>query len=127
MKLGTKSRWLTLERNPIDTRVCTVTLVAEDLVAKLDMVDFDLVTPDRGDLVGFLSGLAKDWKGWKGQRIFATTESEFKISASHDGLGHTRFTVELKHYAWSVTAEIDDIELSDLENYASSAQALFST
>ena len=45
------------------------------------------------ELVGFFHGLAADWRGWPGERIYESLEHELRLTASH--YGHVRIAVQL--------------------------------
>lgn len=36
-------------------------------------------------LAAFFSGLADQWRGWEGQRVFESIEGDLRIQAAHDG------------------------------------------
>lgn len=42
------------------------------------------------DLGQFFTSLAKDWKGWRGERTWATLEGEFELTATTDPLGNRK-------------------------------------
>lgn len=46
------------------------------------------------ELAGFFQGLAADWRGWVGERIYESLEHELRLTARHDG--HVRIAVELR-------------------------------
>jgi hypothetical protein len=39
------------------------------------------------DLLEFFEGLAKDWRGWRGERSYSSLEYDLRLIATHDG-GH---------------------------------------
>ena len=51
------------------------------------------------DLGDFFQDLARNWKGWEGERRWETLEGEFSICATSDRLGHIRlsFTLSQPH------------------------------
>ncbi|MEV0647487.1 DUF6228 family protein [Phytomonospora sp. NPDC050363] len=50
-----------------------------------------------GDTLGrFLTGLADDFRGWTGQRVWRSPDTELHVAATHDKLGHI-------HLAWTLT------------------------
>jgi Family of unknown function (DUF6228) len=57
------------------------------------------------ELAEFFQGLAADWRGWPGDRIYASLEHELRLTARHDG--HVRMAVELHQSSlpdgWSAT------------------------
>jgi hypothetical protein len=61
-----------------------------------------------GDLAGFVRGLAEDWQGWSGRRVWDALEHEMSIAAVHDGRGYVSLAVTLRRHrrpyaddAWS--------------------------
>jgi hypothetical protein len=61
------------------------------------------------DLMEFFRSLARDWRGWHGERTFQAMENDLHIVATHTG--HVRLTVQLGPGAdvdgWSATAVIE--------------------
>lgn len=49
--------------------------------------------PTVGDLADFFAGMARDWRGWKGERTFESVDQDLKITAAHDG--HVRLRVAI--------------------------------
>jgi hypothetical protein len=41
-------------------------------------------------------GLARDWRGWVGERIVESLEGQLKVSCTADRLGHVSLRVELR-------------------------------
>lgn len=57
------------------------------------------VTLDSGgdrDLAGFFGTLARDWKGWEGERRWAALEGEMAIEAWHDRRAHVVIAVTVR-------------------------------
>jgi hypothetical protein len=56
--------------------------------------------------------LARDWRGWEGERIWSSLEGEFQVAALHDGLGTIELVVRLGHLdpttdgLWQATASL---------------------
>ena len=46
-------------------------------------------------LASFIASLARDWRGWQGDRVWSSLEGEFKVTARHDGLGTVELIVRL--------------------------------
>jgi len=42
------------------------------------------------DLGQFFASLARDWRGWRGERKWGTLENEFELVATADTVGHVR-------------------------------------
>jgi hypothetical protein len=60
------------------------------------------------DLAAFIQGLAEDWQGWSGSRVWDALEHEMSIAAVHDGRGYVSLAVTLRRHrnpyaddAWS--------------------------
>jgi hypothetical protein len=47
-------------------------------------------------LAHFFRALADDWRGWDGQRSWASLEGDIEFGATHDGLGSVALTVGLR-------------------------------
>jgi hypothetical protein len=43
----------------------------------------------------FFADLARDWRGWDGERALETLEGQLRLSATSDHLGHVRLRVEM--------------------------------
>ena len=48
-------------------------------------------------LGGLFESIARDWKGWDGERDWASIEGDLTISASSDKLGHIRLDVAVRN------------------------------
>jgi len=53
-----------------------------------------LYQPD--DLVAFLDELAREWKGWQGEKEWKSVEGDLALSGTADGLGVVALRVTLK-------------------------------
>jgi hypothetical protein len=42
--------------------------------------------------------MAKEWRGWDGEKAWADLEDSFSLKATSDSLGHTQLTVTLSDY-----------------------------
>jgi len=98
-----------------------------------------LETPDVSATHGFWSGvepvalaeffddLARDWRGWTGDRVFTSVEHDLVLRATHDGSGHVLLWVRLgTHVAddaksWLVSAPLA-LEAGQLEPLAASVR-----
>ncbi|MGW6617110.1 DUF6228 family protein [Streptomyces erythrochromogenes] len=65
----------------------TVEAAADGLRARLDAVNVS-VWDRAGDLTGFLEGLAKDFRGWEGERSWVT--NQLVLTATFHSGGHVR-------------------------------------
>lgn len=78
-----------------------------------------------GGLGDFFTGLAADWRGWTGERQWASLEDELRLRARADRTGHVYLDVRLQDGAparWSVEASMV-LEAGRLEKLASAARA----
>ena len=48
-------------------------------------------------LSAYFTGLAEDWRGWQGERVFESIEGDLRIHATHDG------HVNLRALLWEST------------------------
>jgi hypothetical protein len=58
-----------------------------------------------GDLVAFIVGLAEDWQGWPGSRVWHALEREMSIAAVHDGRGYVSLAVTLRRHRQPYAAD----------------------
>ena len=73
----------------------------------------------------FFEALAKNWKGWPGERSYESLEPMLKLSVKHDGKGFALFTVLLRagaaeDFGWSVSQRLS-VELGQLGQIAQAA------
>jgi hypothetical protein len=62
---------------------CAARLAVPGLVAELPRVSANYAVVFR-DLIDFLSGMARDWRGWSGERVYESLERELRLVASYD-------------------------------------------
>lgn len=59
-------------------------------------------------LAAFFVGLANDWRGWEGERVYESLEHDLRLAAEHDG--HVRLKVRLWQSSdpngWSVETRL---------------------
>ena len=90
------------------------------LVAKGCAAELDVDNPPYGkSLAEFFNELSANWKGWEGDKSWASMEGEFKIEATTNRTGHVviKVTTNQNNYAWHVIAELA-IEAGQLESAA---------
>jgi hypothetical protein len=59
------------------------------------------VDPDGAMLVDeFFADLAREWRGWSGEKIWQPIEGGLRLSARHDGLGHVTLRTTLQQDAY---------------------------
>ena len=77
-------------------------------------------------LVAFFVELADEWKGWAGEKEWASLEGDFALSATANGLGLVALRVTLKsglhENDWCVQAVIH-IDAGELEHLAAKTRA----
>jgi Family of unknown function (DUF6228) len=70
--------------------------------------------------------MADDWRGWDGEREWASIEGLFELTATHDGLGHVSLRVRLRSglydEGWNVGGVIG-LDAGGLSNLAREAAA----
>jgi len=59
------------------------------------------------DLLHFFERLAKDWRGWRGERSFSSLEGDLRLVATHDG-GHVQLQVTVVDWVegWTSRAPV---------------------
>ena len=84
------------------------------------------MAPDLGE---FFTSLANDWKGWNGERTWATLEGEFQLVASADSLGHVRLGFFVRPpdtgFNWELRGALE-IEAGQLEALSKEVNAAWS-
>lgn len=68
------------------------------------------VHEDSGRLLSYVADLAEAWKGWGGEKEYASLEGQLSISAIHDGLGTVTLRVRLRQQwppEWSAEATLE--------------------
>jgi hypothetical protein len=61
-------------------------------------------------LADFLGALARDWRGWDGEREWQSAEAELRLTARHDKTNTVLVTVEIEEGApprWRCEAELE--------------------
>jgi hypothetical protein len=80
-------------------------------------------------LASYWAELAANWRGWTGERRWASLEGDVELVASHDGLGTITLTAQLGTEAfavhrWTASAELL-LDAGGLERIAREARRLF--
>ena len=82
---------------------------------------------DANDLIAFFAAIAQDWRGWTGERKWASLESDFLISATSDVRGHFFLRVSLKpqvpNAPWAFQATVP-LETGELDRVAAAVRGL---
>ena len=79
------------------------------------------------DLDQYFAGMAVEWRGWKGSKVWESTAREIRLEAVADGKGHVLLTVTLQSgwlssSGWQAQANIV-IEAGQLDRLAEDARA----
>ena len=69
------------------------------------------VDPNGGaPIADFFADMAREWRGWDGEKIWEPIEPGLRLSARHDGLGHVALRVALQQGldpdGWSIEATL---------------------
>jgi hypothetical protein len=82
------------------------------------------------DLGQFFTSLANDWRGWQGERTWATLEGEFELTATSDPLGHVRLAYFIRPphtgFNWELRGVLE-LEAGQLESLSLDAQAAWNS
>jgi hypothetical protein len=83
--------------------------------------------PEEKPMAPFFWELAREWKGWTGEKKWSAYEGGLSLSCVHDGLGHVRITTELRDpsWTWAVRADLA-LEAGELETVARQVERFFS-
>lgn len=89
VQFGSGATLITISHEEIDSILVTITerdLSARQIVYGASSDGFD-------SLAAFFAGLADDWRGWEGERVYESLEHDLRFTAMHDG--HVRLRVRL--------------------------------
>ena len=104
---------------------CTFTakLVGPAVEAAVDVYD---IKPQRWSEL--FRGLAKDWRGWSGERAEESLEGHLRLACTTDRTGHVTIRVRLRSMAlgddWRVEADLH-IEAGELDHLSGAAADYF--
>lgn len=111
---------------PVDTYVFTVQL--ENLRASTGRLDtHNNFANDGRRLARLFDEMARDWRGWKGEKAWRSTDSEVSLTFTHDGVGLVHVVVRVRGAPmanWEVTVKVP-IELGSLDKLAKDVAAYF--
>src|SRR5690242_6838025 len=109
------SRILTLRLTEPTSETYVARLIASDMQANTQL--FHNGGDDLGD---FLSGLARDWRGWQGERSWSSLEGTLVLCASISKAGAVTFDVQINErtFTWEVRGRIY-VENGRLDDIAS--------
>jgi len=110
-------------QRPVD--YFSVTLKGYDITVSLPIVStlqsFDLTY----DLPWFFEDIAANWKGWKGEKIWASIEDDFVVKATSDSTGHICLEITMKSDCnWRFQGEIW-IDAGDTEDIAKKSTSFY--
>ena len=105
VEFGSGATLIALSQEASDSVLVTITerdLTARRVVRGAYSGGFD-------NLATFFAGLANDWRGWQGERVYESLEHDLRFVAEHDG--HVRLKVRLWQSTdpngWSVETRIN--------------------
>lgn len=81
VQIGSGATLITLSHKAIESVIVTITegdLSARHVVHGASSDGFD-------SLAAFFAGLAHDWRGWEGERVYESLEHDLRFVAEHDG------------------------------------------
>ena len=83
---------------------------------------------DTGFLVDLFESIARDWKGWDGERHWSAIESDLEIDATSDRLGHIKLQIKIRsndpENDWRAIAPIF-LDSGTLDNIAGDIKRFF--
>ena len=120
------NRWLELSdaepkglAAPVDSYVLTIQL--GELRASTRRLDaYNDFAQDGRRLTRLFAEMSKEWRGWKGEKIWRTTDAAVTLAFTHDGVGHVRVNAVVKDdqpSVWEVRGQLA-IELGALDRIA---------
>ena len=75
-------------------RQMRATLRTKDFMGTVDFCELPSVHFMTFDALGeMLKGLARDWRGWDGERVWVAEDGEFTMICTHDGVGQVRIRI----------------------------------
>ena len=132
IKSNEGSRWLELsaplppgdptdpEAPPLEYFVATLAL--EGLQASLRIYGWGSES-----LVTSLEEMARDWRGWEGEKDWQSVEGDLALRATHDRLGQVCVTVALRSYdapVWRAEGDLA-VDPGSLDQLAAGARRFF--
>ena len=76
----------------------------------------------------YFRDIAEHWRGWKGEKRWATLEEEFSLTATADNLGHVRLGYLLRSpytgFHWGLNGALE-LEAGQLDALASEVQLVW--
>jgi hypothetical protein len=111
-------------RRPDGSEYYRVTISGQGLLASLQVYAFD----PHGSLDQFFAALVANWRGWKGEKKWASLEGEFSLVCTSDSVGRVAIEVILNSRlggdGWSAQ-NIIHVDAGQLEQIALDAKKFF--
>nr|WP_315233726.1 DUF6228 family protein [uncultured Albidiferax sp.] len=83
-------------------------------------------TYHNGSPTGMFSAMAREWRGWAGEKHWQDIDNQVSLSATTDATGHIGLTVELRgNTQGNLLRTILQYEAGQLEEIAEAVTALF--
>ena len=104
---------------PVDSYVLTIQL-RELRASTRPLNAYNDYARDGRRLAEVFAEMAKQWRGWKGEKVWYTTDKEVTLTFTHDRISRVRVDVEVKDSPagnWKVEGELA-LELGALEGTA---------
>lgn len=110
-------------RRPAGQESFRVAIKSNQLFSFTDVYAFD---PFDSNLVSFFEDLAKNWKGFDGEKEWSSLEGEFNLSCTSDSLGHFALEVTIRdNMDTRYARKTIYIESGQLEKIALEAKGFF--
>ena len=104
VQFGSDACRITVSREEVET--LRVTIMERNLSAT--KVVYGAYSDGFDRLAEFFTGLARDWRGWEGERTYESLEHQLRIVATHDGHVHlkVRLWQSTDPNGWSVETRL---------------------
>jgi hypothetical protein len=107
---------------------CAARLAVPGLTAELPRVTANYAVVFQ-DLIDFLSGMARDWRGWNGERVYESLEGELRLIGSYNR--HVKIVATLRQSTvedgWSATGTFTVDPGEQMSKVASDVSELLGT
>jgi len=104
---------------PVDRYVLTIQL-RELRASTRPLSAYNDYARDGRRLAGVFAEMAQEWRGWKGEKVWYSTDKEVTLAFTHDRISRVRIDVEVKDSPaenWVVKGEVA-LELGALDRIA---------
>lgn len=94
-----------------DRNTATISFEGPAIQVRTNVALFpDISGADAAGLVDLFRTMVDQWRGWKGELVWASLEGEFAISATADSLGHVTLHLKFQEMQgqspWSAEADL---------------------